>query len=454
MIAFLSKLGFQWRATKGYPDYYPDKDGGSLSRSIEGKVFNMKRLGDWQQHLLLYPNVPNVAIYTYEAPHSSTFLRSWKSAWIVINALLLRTLGRTLLGQKPVTLGKSLVSQLMLLNKSRGIRIFRESLPARLLIENEKVVSAVVNHKGRETRVLAKRGILLCAGGFAKNQQMREKYGKTPTSVKWTLVPPNATGDAVRAGEKVGAALALMDYSWLGPTLVNSVTNQQSFMIFERSLPHGIIVDSHGKRFMNAAQSYADCGHAQYERNVTVPAIPAWLIVDSRHRNRYLMAGIPPRRTPKWVLESGWLKKADSLKELAKAIGVDGDGLQSTVERFNKMAARGIDDDFGRGRTTYDQFFGDQTCKPDPNVGSLEKPPFFAIEVWPGDLGTKGGLLTDEHARAVKENGKPISGLYAAGNTSASVMGRTYAGPGSTLGPVCPFAFIAMDHLAQEKQDV
>jgi 3-oxosteroid 1-dehydrogenase len=160
------------------------------------------------------------------------------------------------------------------------------------------------------------------------------------------------------------------------------------------------------------------------------------------------MANIPPGRTPESALSSGWIKKAVSLEELAAKINVDTAGLVSTVDRFNKMASSGIDEDFGRGDSAYDRFFGDSKCKPNPTLRALSKAPFFAMEVWPGDLGTTGGLLTDEFARIVRDDGSPIDGLYATGNTSTSIMGRIYAGSGSTLGPACTFAFIAMDHVA------
>jgi 3-oxosteroid 1-dehydrogenase len=291
--------------------------------------------------------------------------------------------------------------------------------------------------------------VLLSAGGFAKNAQMRETYERAPTSTEWTSVPPGDTGDAIRAGIDIGAATALMDDAWWGPTLVDPATGTPSFILWERSFPHSIIVDSSGRRFMNESESYVDAGHHQYERNEQVPAIPAWLIVDARHRRRYPMATLPPGLTPRSALKSGFLTKAVTLDELAGAIGVDPAGLADTVERFNALAGAGVDEDFGRGRTAYDHVYGDPSNHPNPNLGTIERAPFYAVKVWPGDLGTKGGLLTDEHARVLREDSTPIPGLYAAGNTTASVMGRTYPGPGSTIGPATTFAYIAMRHLAR-----
>jgi 3-oxosteroid 1-dehydrogenase len=204
-----------------------------------------------------------------------------------------------------------------------------------------------------------------------------------------------------------------------------------------------MIVDSSGKRFMNESASYVDCGHWQYERHQEVPAIPAYLIADSRHRKYYLFGMMPPRMTPKEAYESGMMVKADSISQIADLCGIDASTLEHTVRRFNQFAVTGKDLDFHRGDSAYDRVYSDPKVKPNPNLGAIERPPFFAVRVWPGDLGTKGGLLTDEHARVLREDGSVIKGLYAAGNTSASVMGRTYPGPGSTIGPAMVFGMIA-----------
>jgi len=109
-------------------------------------------------------------------------------------------------------------------------------------------------------------------------------------------------------------------------------------------------------------------------------------------------------------------------------------------------AVAGRDEDFHRGDTAYDRFYGDPRVAPNPNLATIDTPPYYASAIYPGDLGTKGGLLTDEHARVVRTDGTPIPGLYAAGNTTASVMGRTYPGPGCTLAAACVFAFLGARH--------
>jgi 3-oxosteroid 1-dehydrogenase len=329
---------------------------------------------------------------------------------------------------------------------ARSIPVWLNSPMAGLIYEKGVVKGAVVEKEGKKIEVLAK-AVILAAGGFAHNLEMRQKYHPHPITTDWTVANPGDLGGAIQAGIAVGAATALMDDAWWGPIFLDSKGKAQ-FMLWERSAPFSIIVDSSGRRFMNESASYVDCGHWQYERNREVPAIPAFLIADSRHRRYYLFGMMPPGFTPREVYESGMMIKADTLPDLAQACGIDPKNLVETVERFNQFAMTGKDLDFHRGESAYDRVYSDPKVRPNPNLGPIEKPPFFAVRVWPGDLGTKGGLLTDEHARVLREDGSPIPGLYAAGNTSASVMGRTYPGPGATIGPAMVFGMIAGRHAA------
>lgn len=214
-------------------------------------------------------------------------------------------------------------------------------------------------------------------------------------------------------------------------------------LLWERSLPHSMIVDSAGERFVNESTGYLDFGDAVLQRNRTVSAVPAWLIIDARHRRRYPFGLMLPGITPKSAMRYGFLTKADTIDELATKIGIDPAALRATVQKFNGFAHTGLDTDFGRGDNVYDNFYGDPRTKPNPNLGAIEKAPFYATRVWPGDLGTKGGLLTDEHGRVLAEKAEAIAGLYATGNTTASVMGDSYPGPGSTIGPSMVFGYTA-----------
>lgn len=446
MVGFLRGLGMELIYARGYPDYYPERPGGNAAgRAIEGERWNIKKLGPWASKVRgLIP----LAGHTYEFAAINLSFRTLKGFLTAANVIGVQTIGGRLIGKKLVGLGNSLIGQLLHLVLERSIPVWLDSPLVELVTEGDAVVGAVVDRNGTRTRVGARRGVILAAGGFAHNDAMRQKYHPHPITTEWTSANPGDTGVALQAGIAVGGALALMDDAWWGPSVITPEGAAQ-FLLAERSLPHGFIVDSSGQRFMNESESYVDAGHHQYERNETVPAIPAWLIIDSHHRRWYPFGTALPGMTPKKLIESGYFVTADSLAELAPKIGVDPEGLRRTTGRFAAFAGTGVDEDFHRGDSAYDRFYSDPRVTPNPNLGAVSRPPFYAIRVWPGDLGTKGGLLTDERARVLREDGSVIRGLYAAGNTSASVMGRTYPGPGSTIGPAMVFGMIAGRDVAE-----
>ena len=439
MVEWLTSLGFRFSYTPGYADYYPEQPGGSAEgRCLEPEFFDLKELGPWQDKLNIVMPVP---LHTLDAAKLSLSFRVFSAFVHTAKVIGVRTIGSALIGKKLAGLGGALIGQLLYLAMERSIPIWVDSPMIELAQEKGAVTGVIVEKEGKRTAIHAG-GVILAAGGFSRNLEMRRKYHPQPITTDWTTATEGDLGVPIQAGMAIGAATALMDDAWWGPVFLDSKGEAQ-FMLWERSAPFGIIVDSTGKRFMNESASYVDCGHWQYERNQQVPAIPAYLIADSRHRKYYLFGMMPPRMTPKEAYESGMMVKADSIPELAHACGIDADTLEQTVQRFNQFAATGKDLDFHRGDSAYDRVYSDPKVKPNPNLGAIEQPPFFAVRVWPGDLGTKGGLLTDEHARVLREDGSPIKGLYAAGNTSASVMGRTYPGAGSTIGPAMVFGMIA-----------
>jgi succinate dehydrogenase/fumarate reductase flavoprotein subunit len=244
----------------------------------------------------------------------------------------------------------------------------------------------------------------------------------------------------------VGADLGNMTEAWWCPSLDIPGEEYDGRQLHRgdfatRSLPHTIIVNRQGRRFVNEAQNYNDLmkpffafePHA-YER----ANLPAHLVLDQQYLDKYaLMTHMPGRPAPEWLV------RADSLDALAKAIGVDGAGLRATVDRFNGFASEGVDKDFHRGDSLYDHFYGDPDNKPNPNLGRLEKGPFYAIEVHPGAIGTKGGARVNARAQVLDVDGAPIPGLFAAGNVMAGVTGAGYPGAGSTIGAGMTFGFIA-----------
>jgi hypothetical protein len=277
----------------------------------------------------------------------------------------------------------------------------------------------------------------------------------------WSFGNPAAVGDGIRAGQQVGAAADLLDEAWWFPA-IQWPDGRMQFMLNERMMPSQFIVNGDGKRFINEAAPYMDFGHAMIAGHKTgVTHIPCWLITDHRSFNRYVVGGHLPipkipgapvptgRKIPKTWLESGVVKSASSWAELAGKIDVPATQLRATAARFNELARAGHDDDFNRGDSVYDNYYGDPTL-PNPNLYPLGDPPYYAFRIVPGDLGTSGGLRTDEFARVLRPDDTVVPGLYAVGNTAAPVMGRSYAGAGATIGPAMTFGFVAAKHLATQ----
>jgi 3-oxosteroid 1-dehydrogenase len=231
-----------------------------------------------------------------------------------------------------------------------------------------------------------------------------------------------------------------------------------SVLVIEKSLPHGIFVTRDGARFVNEAANYNDVGIAMYDSEASGGgAVPAWWIVDATYRKRFIIGPVgpgqmmPDRKLPRRLQPGqGWLHKADTLDALAAEIGIDATTLRQTVERFNAAARAGDDADFGRGRTANDRYYSDPRVTPNPSLGPVESPPFYAVQVFPGDLGTKSGLVTDDAARVLRADGSVIPGLFAAGNTASTVMGRSYPGAGATLAPAMVGGFLAAESAASE----
>jgi succinate dehydrogenase/fumarate reductase flavoprotein subunit len=446
MVEWLTGLGFKFYYAPGYADYYPELPGGSpLGRCVEPDCFDLKRIGPWKDKINIAMPVP---MHTLDAVKLALSFRSLTAFLHTANVIGIRTMGSMLIGKKLAGMGGSLIGQMLYLALQRNIPIMTNTPMVELIYEDCAVRGVIVEKDGQRTEMRAK-AVILAAGGFARNNEMRQKYQPHPIGVDWTVANPGDMGVPIQAGIAIGAATALMDDAWWGPCFTG-MKGESNFMLWERSFPYGIIVDSSGRRFMNESASYVDCGHWMYERHQVVSAIPAFFIGDARHRKYYPFgSGMLPGSTPKAAYESGMLVKADTLAELAAALNIDAGSLEQTVKRFNEFARTGKDLDFQRGDSAYDRVYSDPRVKPNPNLGEISQPPFFSVKVWPGDLGTKGGLLTNECAQVLREDGSPIPGLYAAGNSSASVMGRTYPGPGSTIAPAMVFGMLAGQHAAR-----
>jgi 3-oxosteroid 1-dehydrogenase len=451
MISFLRQQGAKLARCSGYSDYYTDRPGGlPEGRAVRGEAFDLHELGDWEQTLRERRLFPGVAIHMEEVSPSTVAARTGHGRRVV-SRIAARTLAGKARGKRLETLGNGLMAQLLHIALAKGVQFRRNLAIDDIVLRDGRAVGAVLRSTGvgsdGATTTVHTRALVLACGGFAHNEAMRKEYGKEPAGIEWTLASPGDTGDGILAGQRAGGALALMDEAiWMGTATRPNGTKEMH--VFDRSMPHSVMVDSSGARFVNESVDYMRFGQALYERHRTVPNVPSWLIVDSVHRRRYGLGDAMPAITPPSWVRQGYLKKADTLRELAGMCGIDPDGLAATVTRFNAMAQAGRDDDFHRGDTHFDRYFGDPTNRPNPVLGSVAKPPFYAVQVFPGDVGTAGGLLCDEHSRVLREDGSVIDGLYAAGNNSASPMGPTYPGPGASIGAGAAFGYIAANHAA------
>jgi 3-oxosteroid 1-dehydrogenase len=436
---------FAW--VPGYADYYPEAPGGlSAGRSIEPVPLDGRQVLGAELARLARPYLPSPVAITQAEYRWLSLGRHPRGVRAAV-----RVAGRAararLRGQRVLSMGQALAAGLRAGLAASGVPVWLDTPLTGLEVTDGRVTGVRATRDGEPVLIRARRGVLLATGGFERNEDMRRQYQRAPIGTDWTTGATGNTGDGIRAGLDLGAATGLMDDAWWGPSI--ALPGGPYFCLAERSLPGCILVNGAGQRFVNESAPYVDAVHAMYDADTPEnPHIPAWLIFDQRYRDRYVFAGLPPHRPlPRRWYAAGSVVRADDLAGLAQAAGVDADGLVKTVARFNEFAAAGRDEDFGRGDSAYDRYYGDPRLA-NPNLAPLARPPFYAARIVPGDLGTKGGLCTDEYARVLRADGTPMEGLFAAGNASAAVMGHSYAGAGATIGPAMTFGYIAARTMA------
>lgn len=424
----------------GYPDYHTDwaeaSDDGNM---IEPTLFDGTRLGEHLDDVKHDPHhtFPVPASEIYEAGGHAKFanVADFDELEQRDEADLLAT-------------GEALIAGLYEACLDAGVA-FEMTAPATdLVVDNGEVVGVVANIDGEETFVDAG-SIIVAAGGMDWDEEMRENFLRGP--VTGPATPPEVEGDGIELGMDVGADLGNMNEAWWFPTAHVPGQNWNDgsplySMVWGRTLPGSIMVNNNGERFCNEAGNYHDLGkrfHTFDPQTYEYENLPAYLVVDSDYREQYsLLTVAPGDETPDWVAEG------ETLRELAAELDIDPDGLEATVEQFNEHAREGADPDFGRGEAAYDNFVGDPDTE-HPNLGPLDEPPFYAVEVESGIIGTKGGLVTRSDGAVLDVDGDPIDGLYAASNSTAHVMGIGYAGAGATLGPNVVFGYQAGKHASK-----
>jgi 3-oxosteroid 1-dehydrogenase len=438
-----------------YTDYHAELPGGKHGyRTHECKPIHADALGeDFEKLRAPHPGTMlfGVVPWTmYESAPMITQAPGWRKTLARVLWRYVSDVPQRLRSSRSrfLVFGNALVGQLKLALDKKGGKLVLNTALQTLLYDGDRVVGAVAVQNGKQLRILARKGVILGAGGFERNGALRTQYLPHPTSPDWSGSQQNNTGDALTAAQAIDVDTDLLDEAWWAPVIKVPDEPRARPLFYERALPGCIMVNQAGQRYMNEAASYHMAGKRMLEANTEgAGTAPSWIVFDQRFRSLYPMGPVMP--FPDFMLRAGvkaMLVKADTLEALGAKLKLPPGALAATVQRFNENAQRGEDPDFGRGHQAYDRYYGDPKVTPNPNLYPLLKAPFYAMPVYPGDIGTKGGIRTDANAQALNTHGQAVRGLYAIGNTAASVMGGSYPGAGATLGPAMTFGYVAARH--------
>lgn len=452
MLLRTTPMKFFW--AKGYSDYHPHEPGGdALGRSCECKPFDTNRLGKEKERFR--PGVVEapfpMPVTGYDYKWMNLMLRKPLKSFPIIFKRVGQGVGGKIFGKDFVAGGQALAAGMFAGLIEAGVPVWTNTALQELVKDGDKITGAVVEKEGQRLTVHARRGVVLAAGGFDHNMVMRHKYQSPSLLSHVSLGAEGNTGDAIQIGETTGGEIALMRESWWFPAVApTEAGGQPQVLLAERSLPGSFLVNEEGKRFINEATDYMSFGQQLLDREAAGNQVKEmWLVFDQTYRNRYLLAGsvYPRAALPEQWYKAGIAHNATDSAELAEKIGVPEENFIATLSRFNEMASRGKDEDFQRGDSAYDQYYGDPTVKPNPNLRPLDGK-LYAVKVVLSDLGTCGGLVADEHGRVLNQDGAAIEGLYAMGNTAANAFGRTYPGAGGTIGQGLVYGYIIAKHVA------
>ncbi len=406
-----SATGLSWQ-TVPYPDYYPELPGGKPGhRPLEPQPREVPP--DLDQRIRTAPNVT--------APITYRELATGNIDWDEVADRSRRGV---------ITMGRSMIASLTEATEAAGAVILTG-----IAVDGLAQSGGTANGVRIGTDVLTGR-VILASGGFERDPSLVQAFLRGPMT--GPVGAPGMDGTALRLALAAGAEVGNMAEAWWCPamTVPGETIDGETFhrlVLTERARPGSLMVDSRGRRFTNEARNYNDVGRAMQDFDPTrfqYPAATAWLVFDASYRRRYHLG--PLRRDDP---DPRWLRRADSLVELAAVIDADGDALTASVTRFNQLATSGNDPDFGRGSSIYDRFVGDPSA-PHPTLGPVDEPPFYAVRLHPGCLGTKGGPRTNIHGQVRHQDGGLIEGLFAVGNAAASPLGAAYPGAGGTIGPM------------------
>lgn len=462
MVAFLeANTAVKFAARPYSPDYKPELEGASFGgRTLDPVEFDGRRLGRWFDTLRRpIPQFLAAGGMMVNRKDIDALLGMAKDRAKARHAggLLVRYVRDRLTGWSRGTrllMGNALAAMLLKSAVDAGVDL-RRGTPVAALERSASGRVVGVRLGGPQPRtVAARRAVVLATGGFPQSAARRAEM-LPHAAVHRSMAPAGNTGDglalALSAGgvletENVGPAL------WAPVSVLKENGRETVFphLIMDRQKPGLVAVNSAGRRFVNEATSYHEFVAAMHRAHAEVPCIPAFLVVDRRFLRRYGLGAVRPAPYPIGrYLKAGYLIEAPTIAALAARIGVPADALAETVAQMNAAAAAGDDPVFNRGRSAYDRYLGDPAHGPNPCLGPIATPPFYAVAVWPGDIGTAAGLKVDTAARVLGADGRPIDGLYACGNDMNSLMAGTYPAAGITLGPALTFGYIAGRAIAE-----
>lgn len=463
MVDFLhERTDVRYETLEHYPDYYTNVDGSRTGhRSMEPERFDSSLLGDDVKKLRPSHHMMRLFDRIYFTQVEAALLTVQGPGWIKLTMRLLLSyaldFGWWLRGHRlgrHICTGAAGVARLWYSMKKRNMPIWLNTAMKQLVDEDGRVVGVVVEKEGKTLRIQARKGVVLAAGGFEQNQDMREQYLPKPTDKSWSGGVQTNTGDALREGLRLGAATRLINGAWWCTTISVPGEPAPRLSVMEKSYPGSCMVNMKGKRFANESQNYMAFQKELFRvHSDDNPCVPMYQVFDARFRRDYIVGPMMTAQLkPDWTIPKEWFDtklvgKANTIRELAEQLGIDPDGLEDTVNKMNDYAKTGKDPEFGRGDSAYDRYYGDPRFQPNPCLGAIDEAPYYAIRVDAGDFGTQGGLATNPNAQVLKnDSGEPIAGLYAIGNCSAAVL-PTYPGPGSTLGPAMTFGYQAAKHI-------
>ncbi|RDI28663.1 succinate dehydrogenase/fumarate reductase flavoprotein subunit [Pseudacidovorax intermedius] len=451
------------RAYPRHPDYISDLDGSTVAgRALEPLPFDGRLLGEW--FALLRPPIPEFTVLggmmvdRTDINHLLGMTKSFAS--LRHSVRILARHGRDRLRHARGTrlvMGNALVGRLLYsLSRLPNVTLAMETELMRLQRNDAGIDGVVLAQRGQRRSVAARAGVVLASGGFNRHPERRQAL-LPGADIGWCPGAPGHTGEAHALAEAVGARYGsgAMSPAFWAPvsrrTRADGSTALFPHFVMDRAKPGVLAVNAAGERFVNESTSYHLFGLAMQQPGVNgQPSIPAFLICDAAALRKYGLGMVRPGgKGLAPFLADGYLTQADTLAGLAQSLGIDASRLQATVERFNTLARSGVDSDFHRGETAYQRNLGDPAWPgPNPCLGPLEEGPFYAVRLYPGDIGAAQGFATDADARVLDAQGQPIAGLYAVGNDMHSIMGGVYTAPGITLGPGIVFAHLAARHAA------